>query len=177
MCHVNYHWCAFVAALDERMESETLSVRGYFALLLTVIAAFAALVIATVQSDIAKSTISQQGLSVQLAANSVCSSLFGVTQESALVVTVAGHGRSTLNALRYHVHFMFLMFVALNIYRSQSVALQNSLFDKLGLVSGLTFNFPTEQATNMQLIAILKLRMQWFPAIRDILDLQGNSCR
>lgn len=83
------------------MTSETLKIRTYFGLLLAVIVGFAALVIVTVQGNIAKSTVSQEGLSVQLAANGVCSDLFDVNQESLLSVTVPGYDRSRLTGLRY----------------------------------------------------------------------------
>lgn len=83
------------------MASETFNIRLYFAILLASIVGFAAIVIATVQSSISKSTISQEGLSVQLAVNNVCSSLFKVTQASISAVTDPSYDIRILTALRY----------------------------------------------------------------------------
>lgn len=89
-----------------RMASETFSVRMYFALLLAGIAGFAALVIATVQSDIATATVSQEGLSVQLVVSSFCSILYRLTQMNILSGINDAYDGKALNTLRYRKTFI-----------------------------------------------------------------------
>lgn len=90
----------FVSVPLQRMASETFNIRLYFALLIASIVSFTVLVIVTVQNDIAKSTVSREGLSVQLAVNDVCSIMYAVTQGSIWSATDPSYDMSVLNALR-----------------------------------------------------------------------------
>lgn len=64
------------------MGRETTLVRAYFALFLAGIVGFAVWVAIKVQSDIAMSTVSQNGLSVQLAVNGFCAIQFTLVQSN-----------------------------------------------------------------------------------------------